>query len=154
MYNAKTNYNKAEVKRCKGKSKETWQVLKKIIPNKNTPTKCTFDDIDKKAEEFNKFFANVGQKTYERTQERLNEENRVFQHNVSPNVAENVPLFRPKPVTVETVILKVKQLKDSNAFGNDGFASRFIKDSIHSIAFYLTLIVNTSIITGLYPDIW
>ena len=154
MYNVKTNYNKAEINKCKGKSKETWKVLNNIIPNKNRPTKYTFDDVDKKAEEFNEFFANVGQKMYERAQEKLNEENPVILGNASPNVAENVSLFRPQPVAVETVILKVKELNDSNAFGNDGFASRFIKDSIYSIAFYLTIVVNTSIVTGQYPNIW
>ena len=100
MYNVKTNYNKAEINKCKGKSKEKWKVLKNIIPNKNRPTKYTFDDVDKKAEEFNEFFANVGQKMYERAQEKLNEENPVILGNASPNVAENVSLFRPQPVAV------------------------------------------------------
>ena len=81
-------------------------------------------------------------------------ENYPAQENRNHSDNENIALFRPQPVSVETVILTVKSLKDSNAFGNDSFSSRFIKDALFEIAFYVTIIVNTSIVTGVNPFIW
>ena len=52
------------------------------------------------------------------------------------------------------VILVVKDLNDTEACGSDGISLKFIKDALIVIAFYLTIIVNTSIVTGLYPDGW
>ena len=52
------------------------------------------------------------------------------------------------------LILTVKGLKESNACGSDGIPLRYIKDSLYIIAFYLTIIINTSIVTKTYPSSW
>lgn len=48
----------------------------------------------------------------------------------------------------------VKELNDTRAYGSDMIALRFIRDALPVIAFYLTVIVNTSIVTGTYPNDW
>ena len=46
------------------------------------------------------------------------------------------------------------KLKDKSACGADGISSRFLKDSLPILAFYLTFIINTSIVTGVVPIEW
>ena len=68
------------------------------------------------------------------------------------DVNNNIPIFRPQPVDVNDVILIIKHLSNSNAKGSDGIPKRFINDSLCDIVFYITFIVNTSIVTGVYPS--
>jgi len=48
----------------------------------------------------------------------------------------------------------VKNLMIKNSSGTDGISIRFLKDSLPVIAFYLTVIINTSIVTGIVPSEW
>ncbi len=63
-------------------------------------------------------------------------------------------VFRPHPVGTETVILTIKSLNETSSVGSDGIPMKFIKDALYVIAFYLTCIVNTSIVTGIVPTAW
>ncbi len=60
----------------------------------------------------------------------------------------------PQPVDVETVILTIKSLNETRSVGCDGISLNFIRDSLCMIVFYLTVIVNTSLTTGVFPEIW
>ena len=62
--------------------------------------------------------------------------------------------FKPSPVDCETVVLVISSLKDSSAYGSDGIQLRFINDTLYLILFYITIIVNTSIVTNVYPEPW
>ena len=62
--------------------------------------------------------------------------------------------FRPTPVDCETVILTIKDLRETSAVGSDGISLRFIRDGLFILAFYLTVIINTSIVTYTFPDLW
>lgn len=48
----------------------------------------------------------------------------------------------------------MRDLIDSKAFGSDAISLRFIRDALPVISFYLAVIVNTYIVTGLYPGNW
>ncbi len=48
----------------------------------------------------------------------------------------------------------IKGLEDTSSVGLDGISMRFIKDALRVIAFYLTCIINTSIVTGIFPTSW
>ena len=74
--------------------------------------------------------------------------------NFTTKNSDQTSKFRPKPVTVTTVILTIKHLRETNAIGADGIAFRFVKDSLPVICFYLMIIINTSIVTGLFPLLW
>ena len=69
-------------------------------------------------------------------------------------IRNDANLFRPKPVSVETVILIVKDLRETNAKGIDDISLRFVRDSLPIMASYYTIVVNTSIVTGKYPTLW
>ena len=62
--------------------------------------------------------------------------------------------FRPQPIDIVTLILTVKHLKVTNAYGSDGISYRFLIDSLPVMVYYILVIINTSIVTGNYPDPW
>ncbi len=63
-------------------------------------------------------------------------------------------LLRAEPVDVITVILTIKHLKNTYSTGSDGIVLRYIDDSLPVIINYLTIIINTSIVTGKFPSLW
>jgi len=154
IHRAKATHFKERFKECGNNSAKKWSVVKELIPGKKTGSGLNnFDDVKSKVDEFNEFFANVGKKTYEKTQENLANCNRVIQDNTRVNLNNQVN-FRPQPVSVETIILTFKQLRETKAVGTDGIAFRFVRDSLVVTSFYLTVIINTSIVTGVYPTLW
>ena len=62
--------------------------------------------------------------------------------------------FRPHPIDLTTLILIIKDLKPTNSVGSDGIQYRFLIDSLPVTIFYILIIINTSIVTGTYPDPW
>lgn len=150
---AKSEYFKGKFNECGKDTSKTWKIVKTLVPNKVIKSKVSnFEDIERKVEEFNNFFANVGKVTYEKTQRSLENVNVPLEDMpINVNLETN---FRPQPVTVETVILTIKHLKDTRAVGADGIALQFVRDSLPVIVFYILIIINTSIVTGIYPSLW
>ena len=107
----------------------------------------------KKVEEFNIFFVNVGKITYERSQSSLNIDHQYNDERANTNLTGD-DLFRLKPIDTNTLILTIKHLKDTNSCGSDGIILSFIKDALCVTAYYLTCIINTSIVTGNFPRLW
>ena len=54
----------------------------------------------------------------------------------------------------DTIILTIKNLNKTRSVGSDGISLRFIKDSLYVIVFYSTCIINTSIVTDIFPTAW
>ena len=104
-----------------------------------------------KAIEFNEHFASIRKNTYERSQKNIRNINIIPRDHSSENIRHQ---FRPQPVDMETLILVIKQLKPTNSCGSDGISFRFFIDSLPVTSFYILVIVNTSIVTGIYPDPW
>ena len=93
---------------------------KTLIPNKNAKSsENLFENISEKVEEFNQYFANVSRETYQRT--RGPYENNRININMSENkrVRNFTNKIRLQPVTVETVILIVKDLRETKTVGID-----------------------------------
>ncbi len=63
----------------------------------------------------------------------------------------NSELFRPQPVDVNTVILTIKELENTNTCGSDDITFRFLRDALPVITPHLRCIINTSIVTGVFP---
>ncbi len=139
----------------KNKSTDKWKVIKEIIPNQKVCQKgYNFDDVETKAEEFNNFFSNVGKNTYELTQESLTNSDLTCQQLSAVFCGNRNIKFRPQPVNVDTVILTIKNLKETRSIGCDGISLQFIRDALYVVVFYLTFIINTSITTGVFPQVW
>lgn len=138
---------------CKGDSSKTWRTIKNIIPLKDKSKQMNCEDKLIKANEFNKFFSNVGKCAYEKSHEALRCNNVTINETNRPTNALTYQ-FRPQPVDVNSIILIVKDLNETNSTGCDNISLKFIKDSLPIIAFYITVIVNTSIVTGMCPRLW
>ena len=149
-HKAKANHNKVKIMNSKS-DKERWNIINQCVPRKGK-SKLQFDNPKTKADEFNHFFANVGRNTYEKTQNMISDV--TVQRNETTKIYGGKRPFRPQPVTVETVIITIKSLNNSNAYGADGIPTRFLKESLFVIAFYITFIINTSIVTGKFPSVW
>ena len=148
----KKEYYSEKLRDCKGKSSNTWKVIKEAIP-KNTDETHNFDNVKEKAEEFNNYFANVGRNAYLKSQEQRNIN--IPDQNNHLNLASNVDrVFRPQPVDINTVTLIIKDLNNTNSCGSDGIQLKYIRDALPIIIFYITFIVNTSIVTGVFPKPW
>ena len=55
-----------------------------------------------------------------------------------------------KPVTVEEVMLIIKSLKSTGVMGHDGISCILLK-IVHSVAVFVTAIINQSFIQSKYP---
>ena len=154
MAKSKAQYFKNKFQECGKNSAKKWNAIKGLLPDKKKNIQSNnFDDLESKAEEFNEYFSKVGQKAFEKTQENINTRVDVMQR-TSDLRSDNVNLFKPQPVTIETVILTFKQIRDTNAVGTDDITFRFLRDSLPIMAFYLTIIINTSIVTSSFPSLY
>ena len=155
LSDSKNNYFRQEFKKTKGDIKGTWNVMHKIIPcNKNISNNspCSEKDIQKRVEDFNDYFAKVGENTFKKSQE-----NAIDVDEFSENVRQDSDIlvkFRPQPVDMVTLILTIKSLKSTNSKGSDGITYRYLIDSLPVLLFYILVIVNTSIVIGNHPDPW
>ena len=153
---SKTNYFKEQFLKCKGNIRGTWDVIKKIIPGNKKSFGLLGDseaELKEKVEEFNKHFATIGENTFKKSQENPIDPN--FLVNNQPSLhSNNLNKFRPQPVDINTLILIIKSLNATNSFGSDGIPLRFLIDSLPVTIYYILIIVNTSIVTGIHPDSW
>lgn len=51
-------------------------------------------------------------------------------------------------------ILVIKHLREINAAEAEGIALGFIRDSLPATTHYLTVITNTSLVTGVFQSLW
>ena len=155
LSDSKNKYFKQEFQKTKGNIRGTWNVIHRIIPkNKNISISLPYSeaDIRKRAEDFNKYFAKVGENTFKKSQENM-VDGSEFSENFN-QIHCNPEKFRPQPVDMATLVFTIKSLKSTNAKGSDGIAYRFLIDSLPVLLSYILIIVNTSIVTGKYPDLW
>ena len=156
LQTAKKQHFGTEFRNCKGDSGATWKVVEGMLPGLKSKNKdLTFQNPRQKAEDFNQYFAGVGEIAYKKSQEGLdNNIDRESGNTTNPPSLLNVPKFRPQPVDVNTVILTFKDLRKTNSVGSDGIQYKYLKDALPVLCFYITIIVNTSIVTGLFSKLW
>ena len=119
--------------------------MRKIVPYKRSkPEEHFHEDIKDNVEEFN---------THEKIQSTLLGNN-AFQLHKRNIVHLGIKVFRPQPVDVNSIVLTIKDINDSKSVGTDNIPLKFIMDALYGIAFYLTIIINTSIVTGVFPTAW
>ena len=126
-------------------------VVREMIPGLKNKENLSYDNPLQKAEEFNDHFATVGEKAFRKSQEGL--DTRVLSNNENNNSHSSASYFRPQPVDVDTVILAFKSLQETNSYGSDGITLKYLRDSLPILIFYITIIINTSIVTGLFPEL-
>ena len=149
----KNEYHKEQFANCSGNSAKIWKCIHKLIPtNKGKNIVCDKENVLTKVEDFNNFFADVGENAFYKSQEGLG---RNDQYTYTNTMTENnCNPFRPTPIDNKTLVLTISGLKNSNAQGCDKISLRFLKDSLPVTLSYITCIVNTSIVTGVFPTQW
>ena len=154
IYKCKAQYYQLEYQNCRNDIKKSWKLTKTLIPNsKSNLNECKFVDVNQKVEEFNQYFAKVGKEAFNKTQMSASNCDNLLNNELI--VRRNTgSIFRPTPVSVETIILIVRDLRETNAVGIDDISLRFVRDSLPVMAVYYTIIINTSIVTGKYPTLW
>ncbi len=150
--NAEQAFYHEQFRNCRGNSAATWKLIRNMIPNIKLTTNNNTESELEQAEKFNDHFVNVGKLAFERTQ---NELNIVHPHRVSLQQNLNYEnFFRPEPVDVNTVILTIKHLKNTNSAGSDGMTLRYLQNALPVLITYITIIINTPIVTGKFPSPW
>ena len=133
--------------------KSTWTMIKEII-NKSTtdsnhPVTFRINDTEQNdpkviADEFNKFFVEIGPKLASRMQ---------------TNVNFGDYLLRPPTTTFDfhyvnenTISKIIDRLKPKTSCGRDNMSNKLLKYVKSEITPYLTLFINQSINTGIFPS--
>ena len=148
---AKRSHFKEKFNKSKGNGRATWKTAGEMIPGLKNKKQMSFNDPPKKAEEFNIFFASIGEAAFKQSQEGA--QNNGYHYGSGNNANGNLPtishLFRPQPIDVNTVVLVFKDLNDTNAFGSDGIPLRYLRDALPVLMFYIVIIINMSIVTSI-----
>ena len=91
----------------------------------------------------NEFFTNIGKKLAES----------IPLTDSVPNLDINEFSMYLYPVTVDEVKQIVSNLKPKKSSGYDGISNNVLKELSHEILTHLTIIINESFKTGVFPDI-
>lgn len=156
---AKVNFYNEWFENSKGDSGTTWKILRELKPDTKKKNSVLSDqedcDNDGKiiVEDFNRFFVSVGKNTFEKSQQNYDNTGEKLQP-IPVNYNALIDTFRPKPVSEADLILAIKHMKNTNSYGCDGIPLRFLRDSLPITITYLTCIMNTSIVTGIFPKQW
>ena len=139
---------------CQRDMKKTWATLSDILnrnAKKSLPDTMTINGQDCKdkqiiAEQFNSFFATIGE---------LNERN-IHKHNGS-NFRDYLTSqfncrFAFYSIDNTETLRIIKNIKTSHSRGHDGISSELLKLIAGDISKCITLIINQSLHSGIFPD--
>ena len=71
-----------------------------------------------------------------------------------PRITRKSSLWSPQPVPAADVILAISKLKNTKSTGHDQINLQHITESLMVTIPYITLIINTSIVTKVFPKPW
>ena len=146
----------------KNNMKKTWrscrtitETLNKQVYSREIPTKLIHNDETLTANEeiadcFNSYFANIGvqlSSSFEESDRILSFETYLGDDNVNPDLS-----FHFTPVTEDLVLTLISNLQNKTSSGMDGISNKLLKRIKHIIVQPLTLIINQSLTSGIYPD--
>ena len=110
--------------------------------NKFILNNVTITDPDEIANEFNRYFINIGRSLSDQIQKTHSSQDYLPQHN------KPTSNFSFNPVNEECIA----KLKNKSSFGYDSISNKLIKSAGHVLVKPLIVIVNQSLHTGFYPS--
>jgi hypothetical protein len=122
-------------------SKEMWNVMKCIVPNKKNGNTIP-PEMD--ANKFNKYFAEIG----------LTLANKHKDVNLPWKNPDCLKSFKFKSPTNKFILKKLKNLPTKSNLDILGFDTKLLKISAYYICDSLCTLINTSLVTGSVPDDW
>ena len=153
---AKTDYFSKSCTEFKDNPRKLWKTINEITSRKakNNHVKPvdinneTISEPAKLAEAFNVFFSEIGE-NLGKNFENLND-NIDFCDYLDPTEKR----FTIKSTTTSKVFHLLSKLSETKATGLDNISSKLLKISASVISASITVIFNTSISTGIFPDEW
>jgi hypothetical protein len=151
---AKIKYHHEALEVCRNNQKETWNVLKRIVPFKKKTISPTYPNPQATADKFNNYFASVGQQVSEEVTLEADQGLQGLQgicegSDQAPNVK-----WKPMQVSQHEVKRAIFALKNTNSTGVDGLALQYLKDSLTVTLPYISTVINSSIANEIFPEIW
>ena len=146
-------YNKLFTK-YKGDIKKTWQTISDIIFKSNGKRKTlekiivdsrVIKDIEEICNKFNDFFANIGPKLANQIKPISNKTYDTF---LKKRVLTS---FSFSLVSKTNVLKHLSSLRTKNSAGVDGISVKLFKTLSPALINPLTLIINQSLVTGIFP---
>ena len=131
--------------------KQTWPIIKDTLQNKareELPNKYLLNDRtltnkDEIANEFNKYFINIG---------RLLSEQTTSGHSSDEYLNDKTELvFNFTPVTEDYIANVISNLKNKSSYGYDNISNKLFKLAKRVLTQPLTLISNQILRTGIFP---
>lgn len=153
---SKQSYIANNIRKSGKNTKKVWDTIRHVIPNKRVNTNITCMESDKGdvnepkkvANVLNDYFANVGPNLASKipTSDR---------HEFSDDLRlSNEESFKFQPVSESYVLNELKSLPDGKATGTDDLPAKLLKMAATSIAGPVAYLINVSLTTGIFPDIW
>ena len=135
---------------CKSDLKQTWKLIYKVLGKnkKNTTSDAFIIDGEKThdpniiAARFNEFFINIGNSNTDTDQEQFKI---YFRDQQLANLT-----FRE--ITTEETIRIIHKLKNKHSCCHDEISTVLLKTVQHELAPSITLVINQSLKTGIFPD--
>ena len=154
--NAKYTYYQNMFNKFNGNIKKTWETIKSII-NNNTDKNILPNFIINKdnicvtdknaiADCFNNFFVNIGSETAS----RINTSNKQPFYSYLKKI--NNEKFQFTNIQPETISKIISCLQSKSSCGYDGINSKILKQCSTSLLKPITLIINQSLNTGIFPN--
>ena len=150
------HYHEA-LKNSRTNPKDTWHLLRQLVPGKSKQNNCNFQNITISASTFNNIFARVGEKSFNDVKQRRQTNGLDVQarhERTHLQITRKSSLWSPQPVQAADIILAISKLKDTKSTGHDQINLQHFKESLMGTIPYIALIINTSIVTNLFPKPW
>ena len=144
------------LKKARTNPKDTWNLLGQLVLEKSKQNKCNFLNPTISATTFNNFFAAAGEKMYNDMKQRQHTMELIWRpawENTSTDYKE-VLIVESKPIQAADVILAISKFKNTKSTGHEQINLQRIKESLMVTIPYITLIINTSIVTNVFPKPW
>lgn len=141
----------------RGDMKKTWRTIndtlnrnkkKNEFPKEFQVNNESITDPTNIANHFNDFFANIG--THLSNNIELNDHTQSFKDYLTKPV---LPLFNFIPTNEHEVRSIINNLKNKTSSGKDEISNKLLKAIVEEVTAPLTLIINQSLSTGIYPDV-
>ena len=116
-----------------------------------------FPEPHHKCQHLQQFFTTAREETYTDVKQRHQTNGFDMQakhERTHPRITRKSSLWSPQPVQAADVILAMSKLKNIKSTGHDQINLQHIKESLMVTIPYITLIINTSIVTKVFPKPW
>ena len=151
---AKRNYYNSKFEKYKNDSKNTWATINNVL---NKPSSKPFPEyitvkenriVDKivMANEFNKYFCKIGSNMAATIE---CDQNNLYTDYLNIPINTSFKLFIIDEIVIHNII---QNLNSKSSFGHDGISTNLLKFLEPLLTKSLALIVNQSIVTGIFPD--